>query len=316
MTFPDCNLPMFAALSTWLYPLWMVAAGAVALVAVLLGVFFLLQLIVPRTAAIAWATSKETLAQPLFYAVLAVGAVGLIVFPFLPYYTFGEDIKFVKDMGLNWIVLWSVVLALFTASRSIAEEIDGRTALTLLSKPITRVAFILGKFLGVVGPVALVFIILGALFLGSLSFKVDFEARESGGTDATSQDCINTMVQMLPGLVLALLEAIVMSSIAVAISTRLPVVANLVICFSIYVLGHLMPVLVDTSAGQNEIVHFVGTFLAAILPVLENLNIYGAISNDKIVPWSYVAWASLYSGLYSTVAVLLALLMFDGRDLG
>ncbi|NQU22469.1 MAG: ABC transporter permease subunit [Candidatus Nealsonbacteria bacterium] len=316
MTFSDCSLSMFAAVSTWVYPLWKVAAGVGVALAALMVVYFVLQLIVPRTAAIAWVAAKETLAQPFFYAVLLVAAGGLLVFVYLPYYTFGEDIKFVKDMGLNWIVLWSVVLALFTASRSIADEIDGRTALTVLSKPINRIGFILGKFLGVVGPVALVFIILGALFLCSLSFKVEFEARESGGNDATAQACLDTMVQTLPGLVLALLETIVMSSIAVAISTRLPIVANLLICFSIYVLGHLMPVLVDTSVGENEIVHFVGTFLAAVLPVLDNFNIYGAISNDKIVPWSYVAWAALYSALYSTVAILLALLMFDSRDLG
>jgi len=84
---------------------------------------------------------------------------------FLPYFTFGEDVKVVEENGLTLVMLLSIVLALWTASVSLADEIEGRTALTVLCKPISRRDFVLGKFLGILGPVAILFIILVPLIL-------------------------------------------------------------------------------------------------------------------------------------------------------
>jgi hypothetical protein len=123
------------------------------------------------------------------------------------------------------------------------------------------------------------------------------------------------MISITPGLALAFLETVVMASISVAISTRLPMLPNLIICASVYVLGHLVPLLVDSSAGRFEIVAFVGTLLATILPVLINFNVYAPISMGKEVPWTYVGAAGIYCLLYSSVAMLVALLAFENRDL-
>ena len=310
------NSPMvFGALMTWLNPLWMVAVGIAAAVALLVGAFAVLRLTVPKIAAIAWATAKEAMSQPVFYVLLAIGVFALLLFPFVPYNTFGEDVKVVKDEGLTLIMVLSIALALWTASVSIADEIEGRTALTVLSKPIGRRSFILGKFLGIVGPVAVLFIILGALFLATVSYKVVYDARESSEEEPTRQQCQESMIQIVPGLALAMMEAVVLTSIAVAISTRLPMLPNLVICVSVYVLGHLVPMLANSAVGQFEIVAFVAGMFAVILPVLDHFNIYAAIAAGREVPWAYVAWAGLYCVLYSTVAMLFALLLFEDRDL-
>ena len=310
------NLPVFGAMATWLTPLWIVVVGVVIALGVLVGAYFLLQLAVPKVAAIAGTTAKEALSQPLFYLLLAIGAFLLVVlFPFLPYFTFGEDIKMVKDMGLTVIMLLSIFLAVWTASASIAEEIEGRTALTLLSKPIGRREFILGKFLGVLGPVALLSIVLGALFLGTVSFKVVYDARESSLPEPSWTQCRDEMRQVSPGLALAFLETVVFASISVAVATRLPMLGNLIICASIYVLGNLLPTLVSAASQRFEIPFFVAQLLATVLPVLETFNIYTAISTGNKVPPSYIPWALLYCVLYSSVAMLVALLLFEDRDL-
>jgi hypothetical protein len=101
----------------------------------------------------------------------------------------------------------------------------------------------------------------------------------------------------------------------VAISTRLPMIPNLVICASIYVLGHLVPTLVNSGVGQFEIVRFVGQFLATVLPVLGHFGMEGAISTGQDVPWAYLGWAAVYCLLYSSMAMLVALLLFEDRDL-
>ena len=316
MDLPVCNLFLFGGtLMTWLNPLWMVAVGLVGALLVVAAIYQLLRLVLPKMAAIAWTTAKEAISQPLFYVILAVGVFLLLLFTVMPYNTFGEDLKMVKDQGLTLIMILSMVLALWTASVSIAEEIEGRTALTLLSKPINRRSFMLGKFLGIVGAVAIMFVLLGSLFLATVSYKVVYDARETAQEAPTRQDCQDEMVQIVPGLVLAFLETVVLTSISVAISTRLPMLPNLIICFSIYVLGHLVPLLVNSAKGAYGIVQFVGLFFATVLPVLDHFNIYAAISTGQEVPWSYVGMAGVYCVLYSAVAMFLALIFFEDRDL-
>jgi ABC-type transport system involved in multi-copper enzyme maturation permease subunit len=309
------HLVLFGVPSMWLTPLWVVGVGLIIGVVALMALGTLLRWVAPKVAAIGWTTSKEALSQPLFYVLLSIGVCGLILFPFIPYYTLGEDIKMLKDSGLTLIMVLSILLALWTASVSIAEEIDGRTALTLLSKPVSRREFILGKFLGILVPVAIMFLVLGAIFLASVSFKVVYDAREAALNEPTLADCQREMLQIAPGLVLAFMETVVLAAISVAISTRLPMLANLIICASIYVLGHLVPILANSAVGQIEFVRFVANLLAAILPVLDHFNISAGISTGQEAPMEYLAWAGLYCLIYSSVAMLLALWLFEDRDL-
>lgn len=310
------RLMLLGVWTTWFKPLWIVAVGLAGGLAVLWLLAFLLRLVAPKVAAIARTTAKETFSQPLFYVILAGGVVLLaLIFPLLPYNTFGEDVKMLKAEGLTLIKLLAIILAVWTASVSIADEIEGRTALTLLSKPVNRRQLIIGKFLGILGPLAVLFLILGAVFLSSVSYKVVYDARESAMAEPTSLECTKEMLQVLPGLALSFLEALVLTSISVAISTRLPMLANLTICVSIYVLGHLTPVMVYSSVGQFEVVSFVGRLLAAALPVLDYFNMETAISTGQHVPATYVGWAAAYCALYTLLALVVALLLFEDRDL-
>jgi hypothetical protein len=308
------SLPLAVSL-VWVTPVWFVLLGVVVALALLWAGVALLRLAAPKVAAIAWTTGKEAVWQPLFYLLLGFGAFMLVLFPFLPYNTFGEDVKVVKETGLTLIMLLAVLLALWTASTSIADELEGRTALTLLSKPISRRQFLLGKFLGVLGPVILLFIVLGALFLASVSFKVVYDARENSLPEPGWTECGREMAQIAPGLALAFFEAVIMASISVAIATRLPMLPNLAICASIYALGHLVPMLAASSAGRLAVVAFVADLLSTLLPALDNFDIYGAISTGNPVPGHYLLGAAVYCALYSTVAMLVALLLFEDRDL-
>lgn len=305
---------LFAVWYNWIRPLWLVGAGAAVVTAAMFAVYFLLVLVAPKVAAIARTTAKEAWAQPLFWVELVPGIILLVLFPFIPYNTFGEDVKVVKDSGLTMIMVLSILLAVWTASVSVADEIEGRTALTLLSKPVGRRQFIFGKFLGVIAPALSMFIVLGAVFLATVSYKVKHEARETSNPEPAWQECQKEMVQVVPGLVLAFLETVTMSSIAVALSTRLSMVPNLLICATIYVLGHLAPVFAN-AFGDSRLVAFFGQFIATVLPNLEDFNVQAAVSTGEPIPLVYVGWAAIYCALYSTVAMLLALLLFEDRDL-
>ena len=148
-----------------------------------------------------------------------------------------------------------------------------------------------------------------------VSYKVVYDARETSNPEPSWQLCSAEMIGIVPGLVLSFMETVVLTAISVAISTRLPMLPNLAICGSIYVLGHLGPLIVQSSVGQNEFVAFFGQLIALVLPVLDHFNIQAAVAGGVRVPPDYLAWAALYCVLYSSVAMLLALILFEDRDL-
>lgn len=309
------TIPILGTTGDWLGTLGLVLAGAAAAWGGLVLVYLALRLVAPRLAAIARTTAKEAQNQPLFWVELVLGSMLLVLFAFVPYNTFGDDVKVMKDSGLTLVMVLAIVLAVWSASVSIADELEGRTALTLLSKPVSRRTFIIGKFLGVIAPVFVMFIVLGSVFLLSVALKVSYEAAELSQQAATAAEIRRSMWQIVPGLVLALFEAVVLASISVAISTRLPMIPNLVICAAIYAIGHLVPVVVQSSMGRLPIVTFMGQLLATIFPVLDHFNIQAAIAAGRSVPASYLAWALGYTLLYSTMSMLLALVLFEDRDL-
>jgi ABC-type transport system involved in multi-copper enzyme maturation permease subunit len=254
----------------------------------------------------------------IFLMVLLTGIVALLVFIYLPFNTLGEDIKVLKDSGMTLIMVLGIIQAIWAASTSISEEIDGRTALTVLSKPIGRRSFIIGKYLGIIWTLAVIFVILGVIFMVVVAYKPVYDARETSKDEKEAANwmvCHFEMVGVVPGLVLAFLETAVLAALSVAVSTRLPMLANFIICFSIYVMGHLTPLIVQSSVGRFAPVQFVAELLSAVLPILDHFNITAAVATGTTVPYHYLGWALVYSFLYGVIALLLALLLFEDRDL-
>jgi hypothetical protein len=233
-----------------------ITAGAV--VGVYL-VYLLIHWLLPGISTIALATSKEAVAQPLYLLSILIGLFLLLLYIYIPYNTFGEDVKMYKDSGLMTIMVLSILVALWTASVSVAEEIEGRTALTLLSKPVSRRQFVLGKFLGITWANFLLFVILGSWMLVWVSYKVVYDARETSNPEPSWQLCNAEMVGTVPGLVLSFMETVVLTAISVAISTRLSMIPNLIIVGSIYVLGHLGPLIVQFVGGTERVCRLLWT---------------------------------------------------------
>jgi ABC-type transport system involved in multi-copper enzyme maturation permease subunit len=269
---------------------------------------------------IALATAKETIRQPAFFVMAAFAGGLLLVTIWVSYFTFGEDIKMYKDTGLTTISFFCMLLALLTASSTVADEIEGKTAITLLSKPINRRQFIIGKFLGIELGVLTLYVLLGILFSAGVFYKYEYDLRESAGGLAERAKQWEQVRQILPGLVLGFFEVTVLTSISVAISTRLPMLANLVVCILIFFLGHLSPVLVEAATAPNsqinELVGFMARLFAWALPSLEFFNAGPSISTGAVIPWmGYVLPAFGYCVLYSGAALLFAFLLFEDRDL-
>ena len=268
-----------------------------------------------RVAAIAAATTKEAIGQPVFAVTIVAGVALLVIFFWIPYNTFGDDVKMLKDSGLTLVKVLSLLVVVWTASVAVADEIEGRTALTVLSKPLRRWQFVVGKFAGLVLVAVLVFLVLGSVLLAETSLKVVYDAREAAKEAPAWRECADEMITVVPGIALSLLETILMAAVSLAVSTRLGMVPNLIVCFAVYALGHLVPLIVQSSVGRLPLVRFTGRLFATLLPVLDHFTIEAAVIGGVAVPWSYLGWAALYAALYSAVALLVALVLFQDRDL-
>src|ERR1700721_147648 len=155
-----------------------------------------------KSLTIALATAKEAIRQPAFFVMAAFAGSLLLVTIWVSYFTFGEDIKMYKDTGLTTISFACLLLALLTSSSTVAEEIEGKTAITLLSKPINRRQFIFGKFVGIELGVLAMFVFRGTLFELGVWYKYADDLRESAGEIAERSKQWAQVKQVLPGLAL------------------------------------------------------------------------------------------------------------------
>lgn len=287
-----------------------------ALAVVLIGLAALLQqAVAPRVSAVAHATLTSELAQPLFLVLMLLGVVLIILYQFLSFNTFGEDIKLLKDCGITTIMLFAAFQGIWAASSSISEEIEGKTALTVLSKPIQRRSFIIGKFMGIFWVLLLMFVILGAFELGAVAYKPIYDAREVSQELPTWQVCHAEVMSTVPGLAMAFMQAIVLTAISVALATRLPQLANLAICFTIYLIGNLSTVFVSSTQEGFDIVKFIAQLIATIVPILEHFQLQAAIDAGNPITVSLLSGNLIYCLLYILLAMFLALLLFEDRDL-
>src|ERR1044072_223040 len=103
-----------------------------------------------RTFVIILHTFRESAVQPIYALLLALGTAIMFGFRWLPCFTFGEDAIMYKAVGLDVIMLLALLATLFATSRTIYDEIEDRTMLTLMSKPVSKLQVLLGKYLGII----------------------------------------------------------------------------------------------------------------------------------------------------------------------
>ena len=268
-----------------------------------------------KAGVVAQATAKEAVRQPVFLLSLAIAIVILIINTFLPFFSLGEDVKMLKDCGLATILITGLLIAVWTASTSVADEIEGKTAMTLLSKPINRRQFVLGKYIGIMQGVLWYLLPVALVFMALIFYKVGYDAKEASLEAPTVAQRFAVTVQILPGLILMFMEIAILSAVSVAISTRLPMVVNLTTMLAIFVVGHLTPVLVQAGGLQLEFVEFMARLIATVLPSLDLFNTNAAVATGTLVPPIYLAQTAIYCICYCTAAMLLSFILFEDRDL-
>jgi len=262
---------------------------------------------------IARTTFTECVRQPIYFLILVIAAGSTVLTTAVSGFTMGYtesgevsgDDKLLLELGLASVLALSVLLAGFIATAAVSREIENKTVLTIVSKPVPRTVLIVGKWMGVTGAMLLatgtmlLFLLLGirhgvltavsdpidqpAIILGlsafvlSLAFGVWGSFFYGWSFPQTASLAMLPMTAVAYVLVLTqkkawgwqpidatikpqvmlaclglLLSVPVLTSIAVAVSTRLGQVMTIVVCFGVFVLGLLSANLLGSRALRNE----------------------------------------------------------------
>lgn len=113
-------------------------------------------------------TFLETIRQPIFGILMWVAAVWMIFFgPTLSAFTLesGGDTKMLVDNCLATLLLYGLLASVFSATGVITREIESFTVLTVVSKPVSRPVFFLGKYIGVAGALLIAYYFLALVFV-------------------------------------------------------------------------------------------------------------------------------------------------------
>ncbi len=303
--------------------------------------FFLLLTIWPKGGAVSLAAYQEGVRQPMFWLLTGIGALVMVISIVVPYFTFGEDTKMVKEICYAWTMFLPALFGVMMASISVSEEIEGRTAVTLLSKPVLRRDFLLGKFVGITLAAVfmtmflswvLVWVILGKTnydFIPGITpptpdpgWLTDLVSNTYGqtisgdllrGVGLWMSDC----GEALPGLVISFGQVMTLIAISVALATRVPMVVNLAACLVIYFLGHLAPIMTEVSR-PIPLVHFFAQLFELLLPGLALFDVSTAIIREVPLETDrytiYTLNVALYAFIYTGIAMLAGLILFEDRD--
>ena len=100
-------------------------------------------------------TFTDILRQPIYAIIIIAALLLFFISPSLTMYSMSDDNKLLREIGLSTLFLASLFIAIFSASGTVSEEVENKTIITVLSKPVQRPIFIIAKFLGVTAAVVL-----------------------------------------------------------------------------------------------------------------------------------------------------------------
>jgi hypothetical protein len=294
-----------------------------------------------RTLVILRYTFLEAVLQPIYSLLLTLGAAILFIFGLLPFFTLGEDTKMFKSVALDVILLLVLLATLFATSKSIYDEIEDRTMLTLMSKPVQRWQVMIGKYLGIVMAALLGVLILGIVtILGTwIRIPSDYLLNASSLNDLVRKQVFDYRMMhimgLLPQLALTWLQICVLAAVGVALSTRFSLIVNLPSVIIIYLAGNLTrflyPIETGPLASKGVVAQFVGKIVALVLPylgvfdlkdvtVLSTIKFGPFAADNQAVPlgplWGYVGLATLYTISFCTFVLAAGMWSFQRRELG
>jgi ABC-2 type transport system permease protein len=303
-------------------------------------------------------TFLETIRQPAFLVILFVALLLLTMNNALAMFTLGytqdtDDNKMLTDLNLSTMLLTGLFLAAFSAAGVISREIENKTVLTVISKPVARWMFVIGKYVGVAGAIMVAMYLCAIVtmltirhtvlqyasdpfdqpvlifgfsaaclavlvgLVGNFLYRWPFTSTAVGVCLINKQWKLQPIgtdfgdFQLIYAMLLVTLAVLLLTAIAVAASTRLGQVMTLMVCAVSLFVFLLTEYLLAGYRAQNPL----AAAALELLPNFQNFWAADALTEENNIPLSYVGTAAAYAGCYIVAALLVAVALFEHREL-
>ncbi|MDR3228128.1 MAG: ABC transporter permease [Puniceicoccales bacterium] len=270
-----------------------------------------------RLRALALNTFAEALRQRFFAFLALLGAALAAAGSFLRVFNFGNtELKFVADFGFGAMFLFGSILAVVMTAQLFFSELDNRTALTLLARPVRRWEFFAGKFLGMWALLG-VFTLALAGILGAL---LQMRAWELAATapDASAAPYFNAgglaVFALLQWLRLGVVAALTLLVCAVAQSFLYAVTVSALATLVCQLRGVAQSIPAATKDGSPALRAFV-EYTGRAIPDLQMFDLGAPLALDpKGAPTGVALSAAGYGALYIPLLLALAVWLFWDRE--
>jgi ABC-type transport system involved in multi-copper enzyme maturation permease subunit len=257
---------------------------------------------IKRTLAIARNAFREAIRDRVLYNLVVFVLLLIAGAIFLGELSAGQESKIIVDLGLSAMLLFGVFIAIFVGVGLVYKEIERRTLYAILSKPIGRGQFLLGKYLGLCLTLLLNVLVMG---LG-VSLALIYVRR---GWDPLA-------MRIWPAILLIYVELMILIGMALLFSTFSSPALSALLTFFVFIIGHFsadLKVLAD-SAGSLP-ARWVFRSLYYLLPNLSNYSTITTAAHGVIpAAWTAVL-AVAYAIEYIVVLLVAATLVFSRRNL-
>ncbi|BCU14465.1 ABC transporter permease [Microcystis aeruginosa] len=252
-----------------------------------------------RIWAIAANSFREVIRDRILYFIGFFALLMAFAWRLLPEIAVGTHQKIFLDLGLAAIGLLGVIVAVFVGTGLINKEIDKRTILVLIPKPLSRAEFILGKHLGLSGVLAVMLGVMLVIYLLMLSgMKVSFQA-----------------LPLIVSVFYLGLELILIAAVAIAFGVFTSSILATLMTFGVYLMGHISKDLIQLGIiSKNPNILAITKNIYLILPDLERLNfrneaVYGLLPSADVLIGN-----ALYSLVYTGLLLGISILIFSRRQ--
>jgi Cu-processing system permease protein len=248
-------------------------------------------------------TLREAIRDKILYVILLFAFLLMASGILLRSLSLNQEIKIVMDLGLSSINVFGLILTVFIGTNLLNKEIDKKTIFLLLSKPLNRSDFILGKFMGLSMTLFMITLSMALAFYAVLGYSV-------GGAES--------LLPILKGsaqaLLLSYLEMLLLTAFAIFFSTFATPIMSAVFTMGIYVIGHMSnDILAFGKLSGHATMRQLTEALFYVLPDLERLNLKSQLMTAPVS--AEIFGTSLgYGLLYCLALLFLAMMIFEARE--
>ena len=254
---------------------------------------------------------KESVRDKVLYglvvfATLLIGASYLI-----GQLTAGQDVKIIKDLGLASIATFGLLIAVFIGVGLVWKEVERRSIYSLLSKPIRRHEFILGKYAGLALTLGVNVAVMTMAFYAVLAYlNTQFAEAARAAWPAPATD-----PGMLRAIALIWLELLLVTAIALFFSTFSSPFLSAGLTFGLWVIGHFNADLRNFEAVvESKPAAYLARGLYYVLPNFAAFDIKMQVVHALPVPASYLVTTVAYGLAYIALLLCGAVVIFTRRD--